>query len=399
MLTVKDTKYLGEIIGQIILDVTAPLKERIKELESREYEVDRSVIEDIVDDRLTPIHQTLDVMPEAILAKTPVPKDGKSATDDQVLRGIAAYLKEHPVKDGKSVTVEDIRPLIDATLSKAILEFERRGTDVIYAAIDKFDVPKDGKDGADGRDGKDADTSAVADRVISQLDLKGQKQDVRKMCQELVADAASKIPVPKDGKDADPVSDDALFAMVRRYLTENPVKNGKNGIDGIDGKDGLPGKDGSDGIDGKDGSDGSDGADGSDGTSVTLADIEPMLKSMNAEWALDFEKRAQQILEKAYDRMPKPRDGISFDDCKMYMEDDGRTLVCAMSNGDKMFEHKFILDHILYREVWSNEADYMKGDAVTYGGSLWIAVKPNSSSRPGASNKSWRLAVKKGRDK
>ena len=39
---------------------------------------------------------------------------------------------------------------------------------------------------------------------------------------------------------------------------------------------------------------------------------------------------------------------------------------------------------------------YEKGDAVSYGGSLWIAQEPTGDKPEGS--KAWRLAVKKGRD-
>src|SRR5690625_3473077 len=62
-------------------------------------------------------------------------------------------------------------------------------------------------------------------------------------------------------------------------------------------------------VKGDPGKDGKDGRDGKDGTSVSLEDVEAMLSGKMAEWALDFERRAQGVLERAVDRMPKPADG------------------------------------------------------------------------------------------
>jgi hypothetical protein len=56
---------------------------------------------------------------------------------------------------------------------------------------------------------------------------------------------------------------------------------------------------------------------------------------------------------------------------------------------------------ITYRELWQPGVEYKPGDAVTCDGSMWIALTP-TSARPGAKDnsmaKSWRLAVKRGRD-
>lgn len=90
-------------------------------------------------------------------------------------------------------------------------------------------------------------------------------------------------PVPKDGKDAAPITDDVLRDQIEQAIHRDLESNAsfiradirravealpqpKDGRDGIDGKDGLSGKDGRDGIDGMNGSPGRDGIDGKDGT-------------------------------------------------------------------------------------------------------------------------------------
>jgi hypothetical protein len=47
--------------------------------------------------------------------------------------------------------------------------------------------------------------------------------------------------------------------------------------------------------------------------------------------------------------------------------------------------------------VWGEGRSYLKGDGVTWGGSFWIA-QDDTADKPEASAKSWRLAVKRGRD-
>lgn len=377
MLTAKEVTAIGQMLGRVVLDVTTPLKKRIDELESRELSIDERVITDLIDERLVPVNQTLDVLPESLLKRLPAPRNGQDATDEQIRSAVAEYLRENPIRvpeDGKSVSVDDVRPLIEAMLAKYLLDFERNGQAVLRSLAEQIEAPKDGVDG------KDADPAEVAERVIAKLDLKGQKQDIRQLCGELVKAAVAEIPIPKDGKDGSPGKDGA---------------DGKDGVDGLDGRDGAPGLAGKDGAPGKDGA---DGRDGQDGKSVTLADIEARIMAIHATWALDWEKRAQDIIS----RLPKPKDGrdaISLEGTTIELSEDERTLVIKLTAGDgKVYEHEVKLSHVIYREVWDKDTAYEKGDAVTYAGSLWICTVPNKGSRPGTSNASWRLSVKRGRD-
>jgi hypothetical protein len=58
--------------------------------------------------------------------------------------------------DGKSVTLDDVRPMLDAALARIELDVERRVTETIQRAIDRIPLPRDGRDGVDGKDGRDA---------------------------------------------------------------------------------------------------------------------------------------------------------------------------------------------------------------------------------------------------
>ncbi len=50
-----------------------------------------------------------------------------------------------------------------------------------------------------------------------------------------------------------------------------------------------------------------------------------------------------------------------------------------------------------YQGVWNAEGKYARGQAVTWDGSFWIAMKDDAAGKPGRCD-DWRLAVKKGRD-
>lgn len=85
-----------------------------------------------------------DVRPllKEMVDEMPKPQDGKSVTVEDIEPIIAEAVNKAvseipPAKDGKSVTVEDVLPLITEEISKKIAEIP---------------APKDGKDGVDGKD-------------------------------------------------------------------------------------------------------------------------------------------------------------------------------------------------------------------------------------------------------
>lgn len=198
--------------------------------------------------------------------------------------------------------------------------------------------------------------------------------------------------------------------------------NGKDGRDGEDGKSITPedvapmiaaevGKAvaaipaPANGVDGKDGTDGRDGKDGADGRNVSVEDVERMVEGKVAGWALDFERRAQGVLERAVDRIPRPADGkdgrdgtdgLGFDD--LAVDYDGeRGVTLKFTRGDVCKTFHLEMPVVIDRGVYKPGSPYQKGDAVTWGGSLWIAQKDAPASKPGEDG-GWRLAVKKGRD-
>ena len=157
---------------------------------------------------------------------------------------------------------------------------------------------------------------------------------------------------------------------------------------------------------GEPGRDGKDGCDGIDGHSVTVEEVTAALDSRIeaaiARAVLDVERRAQGVLERAVERMPKPADGkdgvdgFNLDD--LQIEDDGEgNLTLRFVRGELVRERTVRLPSVSDRGVFRDGEDYRKGAGVTFGGSWWIAQKDAPEGKPGTSP-DWRLAVKKGRD-
>lgn len=135
-----------------------------------------------------------------------------------------------------------------------------------------------------------------------------------------------------------------------------PGEQGAPGPSGRDGADGVPGSAGADGIDGRDGKDGAGIADafvGRDGELVLTYD-DGRVKNLGAGFARGI--NAEAIAEMV---------------------------------------RRAVAD--LHKGVWEPGA-YCKGDQVTYGGSLFIAVADTAASDRPTASEAWTLAVKRGRD-
>jgi collagen type III alpha len=180
----------------------------------------------------------------------------------------------------------------------------------------------------------------------------------------------------------------------------DPGARGEKGDPGQAGERGERGEKGDAGI-GEAGPRGETGERGADGKSVTLDEVRPVLEAELAKWALDFERRAGDTLQRTVDRLPKPQngkdgaDGLGFDDLEV-SHDGARGFTLKFAQGDRVKEFSFKIPALLEQGVYAVGRSYDKGDGVTFGGSYWIA-QTDTSRKPGE-NADWRLAVKKGRD-
>ncbi len=201
----------------------------------------------------------------------------------------------------------------------------------------------------------------------------------------------------KDGRDGIDGKDGAPGA---------PGERGADGAPGRDGVDGVHGKDGRDGIDGKDGAAGRDGEHGKDGKDALSLEIVYDMDPRKA-YPRGTVARFRGGLIRAERRtspITGPLDGTGWHvimcgvaSDERIVSDDCRTVIQRTTYTDgEVVETRLMSPAIIYREVW-REGAYEAGDAVTFGGSLWIALRA-TSAKPGDGSLDWRLAVKKGRD-
>jgi len=165
-----------------------------------------------------------------------------------------------------------------------------------------------------------------------------------------------------------------------------------------------PAENGKDGTDGRDGRDGKQGPPGRDALEIdVLPKIDPQRqypRGTFASWDGGV-IRAVRLTD------PVGDDGIEvagwavvvrgLADLTLDQGEDLRTIcvTCRMTAGAPV-RREFTLPALIDRGVYRADADYVRGDGVTYGGSFWIAQKA-TQDKPGTSD-SWRLAVKRGAD-
>lgn len=148
---------------------------------------------------------------------------------------------------------------------------------------------------------------------------------------------------------------------------------------------------------------GDKGEDGKDGISPTAEEVAKSLEHKFSEWALGFERKADDKLEKAIDKLRQPengkdgRDAIELKDFDIELSEDGRTINMSLKTEDAIVERSLKIPTVIDRGVYKESNQYEKGDAVTYAGSLFIAQTDNPDGKPETSS-GWRLAVKRGRD-
>jgi hypothetical protein len=282
------------------------------------------VVKSHVERTVAPLLAKIDAL-EKQIREMPVPKDGI---------------------DGKSITFDDVAPMIAEEVVKAVgqLRIPEDGKSIEPAAVQAMvDAAVAAKPPAEK--GKDADPAETAAMIKAEVER-----------------AVAALPAPQDGKS---VTLDDLRPVIAEAVAAIPVP-----------KDGQPGKDGRDGLDVvKFIRDERGHLNGilRDGTTVDLGEYVG-------------KDGAPGIAGK------DGIDGVGFDDMSCEIRDDGVYLVWEKGEVVKEARLPIPMDRGVYKEGQT----YRAGDAVTWGGSLWIA-QGETTEKPDLS-KDWRLSVKRGRD-
>lgn len=252
----------------------------------------------------------------------------------------------------------------------------------------------DGKDGAPGANGADGAAGAIGER--GEAGERGMPGPVGERGADGavgatgLTGAAGERGMNGERGEAGPIGSTGAQGVV-----------GVAGERGIDGKDGAPGERGEMGIHGlpgpvgERGEAGPVGPVGKDGHSVTMAELNDWLEASFSKWALSVERRVFDEAQRVIANLPAAKDGKDGVSIADFEFDGERTLRCRKTDGEIVsITFPVMIDRGTYNQ--ERGADYERGDAVSFGGSLWIAQR-STIARPGTDD-SWRLAVKKGRD-
>lgn len=404
-----------EILPALLKLETAPLLERIAQLEARKpqagkdgKDVDIDELAGMIDRAVATIEipvaqpgkdgKDVDMtevraLVRAAVSDLPPAQPGKDA-DPEMVRSLVAEAvaaievpEAKPGNDGKDVDMDEVRALIVAAVADLPSPQPVEDADpelvrsLVAEAVAAIEIPA-------GKDGKDVDAEQVRALVQSAVDALPPAQPGKDADPELVrsllanAVAAIDLPQPRDGKDADPA---VVKALVDEAVAALPPA--------------VPGK------------------------SVTVDDVAPLIRNEVAKSVADavaaippakdgvgaagavIDRSGSLVLTLSDGKMvdlgrvdgKDGLDGTGPEDMAVELLPDGRTVKFVFAKGEKEYAFQVPFPVVLDRGVFKEGTAYEHGDAVTFGGSLWIAQRA-TSEKPEGNNTGWRLAVKKGRD-
>lgn len=208
--------------------------------------------------------------------------------------------------------------------------------------------------------------------------------------------AVKTLPVPKDGKDAEPVDVEAVAVETVKHLLAAEGLRALCDLVATEAVAALPAAE-----------------KGEPGQSVTVDEViaalmprlEDRIEAVVAKGLLDMERRAQGVLERAVAAIPKPKDGedgrdgvdgLGFDD--MTASYDGeREVTLTFQRGDLVKTFSLSLPVVIDRGYWREGTEAKTGDGWTHDGTWWIAQR-DTKAAPSRDSADWRIGARKGRD-
>lgn len=249
------------------------------------------------------------------------------------------------IEFGKEV-VDLVRGYVEREV--APLKSQNAVLEARLAALESRPAPEKGDAGERGLDGISPEPEVVAEAF---------RPAAEQMVAEAVAKAVAEIPPPEKGEKGE---------------AGERGEKGEPGQDGIDGEAGAGGR----------------------GVKDLLIDRDGQLVASMDDGEM---KTLGPVVGK--DGLPGKdgRDGFNLEDFDCRVLEDDRTLELSLRSGE--IEHVATLKWptVIDRGVYKAGETYEPGDAVTWGGSLWIAQR-QTDAKPDTAESGFRLAVKRGRD-
>ena len=333
-------KVLGEEFGQVLAEIREGFS-RSLQAQSESFENKLSQLaETIAEIKDSPLPD-FSAMVASAVAELSTPELPQLPDITSMVREAVAALP--PPQDGKSLTPDDVQPMLQEMVDKA------------FSAIP---TPKDGKD----------------------YDPALLKQAV----DEAVSDAFRSIPVPQDGKsvtaeDMKPILEELVAAAmpvlpdVKALLGEAvaAIPPAEPGRDGEDGRDAL--------------------------ALEILPSIDEGKSYPRGSYATH-----KGGLWRSYEKTHGMRgwecvvDGVAGVEIE---RSDQRCFTLTVNRTSGSSETKtFDVPVMIYKGVFKSGHEYRPGDTVTWGGSLWHCDEQTQDKPGETGSKGWTLATKRGRD-
>lgn len=331
----------------------------------------------------------------------------KQGDIDAMMRGLIPAVREHIAKSSADMESRIVAPLLVriSDLEKALAEKPQAvGASEVAKLVMETISPRLNE----------------IEKAVSDMPEAPKLPDIPALVDAAVAVSMLDVPVPKDGKDANPeeVSEVVLSKLDIGGAVDAAIqevsKDFTTRLDGVVRKDDLPD------FPAMIAEEVAKIPAPQDGESVSVDDVLPELKVHLAELVAALppaEKGADGVglagafidrngeltvtLTNGETRGLGPvvgndgEPGIGFDDMDI-VHDGEREFTFRFQRGAKIVERSFSLPVMLDRGVFTDGKGYVAGDVVSYGGSMWIAQK-ETDERPGTGD-GWRLSVKKGRN-
>ncbi|WP_431648665.1 phage gp6-like head-tail connector protein [Enterobacter hormaechei] len=333
-------KVLGEEFGQVLAEMRDSLSKSIQALQE-DYEERLTRLAKQVEEISNAPAPDVESMVKAEIAKLPAqaaPEFPDVAT--MVSEAVAAIPAP---RDGKSVTVDEITPVLQELVSNAVAEIP---------------VPKDGKD--------------------------FEPAMLKQAVEEAVSEAVAAIPVPKDGKsvtteDVQPMIQELVSASMPELPDVKSLVN--EAIAALPAAE--PGKDGENGRD------------------ALSLEILPFIDE-GKSYPRGSYATHNGGLWRAYEKTHGMRgweclvDGVAGIDIQ---QSELRCFTLTVNRTSGASETKsFDVPVMIYQGVFKSGQEYLPGDTVTWGGSLWHCDEQTQDKPGEAGSKGWTLAAKRGRD-
>ncbi|TCL06905.1 phage gp6-like head-tail connector protein [Sodalis ligni] len=431
-------KVIGETVNEQLKQIESRFNEALQAHENKVKGLIESLEQNVNSMAPEPLPDVNALVEEAVAA---IPMPAAPQLPD-ILALVKEAVAEIPAPaDGKSVSPEDIRPMLEKMVSDAvealpapeIPEIPDIGL-MVAEAVAGIPMPQDGKSVSP------EDIRPMLEKMVSDAVEALPAPEIPEIPDIglMVAEAVAGIPMPQDGKSVSPedirpmlekMVSDAVEALPAPEIPEIP----DIGLMVAEAVAGIPAP--------------------QDGKSVTPEDIRPMLQEM-VDKAVATIPDVKALVDEAVKAIPasepnspgKPgidgRDALqleiipSIDESKSYPRGsyathngglwrafekthglrgweclvDGLAAIDVAQGAQRNFtvtvmrssgvsESKaFDIPVMIYRGVFKAGETYHAGDTVTWGGSLWHCDEP-TADKPGENgSQGWTLAAKRGRD-